>query len=109
MKFLLRLVLVLLATAAAAALGIICSFVLLLHFLPGGNSPSILAIAKDGLRTWIPLVAALLALWLLGTCARVVLLARRRASAAGITLLQYFALTPEQRSQLSGSHTVGIW
>lgn len=37
-------------------------------------------------------------------CARVILLARRRASASGLSLLQYFDLTPEQKLQLPESH-----
>ena len=104
MKSLLRIVLMLLAGAVAIALGVICTFVLTIHFIIGGNSPGILVIAKDALRTWIPLVVALLALWFVGTLAWLLLRVRRRASAAGITILQYFDLTLEQKSQLPGSH-----
>jgi hypothetical protein len=103
MRSLLRIVLVLLAGAVAIAFGVVCIFVLATHFIVGSDSPGILVIAKDGLRTWIPLVVALLALWFVGTLAWLLFLARRRASAARISLLQYFDLTPEQKSKLAGS------
>jgi hypothetical protein len=97
-------VLTLLGGAATVAVGASCALVLVIHFSLGGASPGILAVAKDGLRFWIPLVFTLIALWLVGTCARVILLARRRASASGLSLLKYFDLTPEQKLQLPESH-----
>ena len=100
MQSLLRMLLVLLATAVAVAVGVSCTLVLLIHFMSGSSSFGILAVAKSGLRYWVPLVFALTALWFFGTCARIVLLARRRASSAGIPLLQYFDLGPVQKAQL---------
>ena len=93
-------ILALLVKAVAVAVGVSCAVVLLIYFKQGSNSPGILAVSKDGLRYGIPLVFTLIALWFVGTCARVVLLARRRASAAGLSLLQYFDLTPEQKLKL---------
>ena len=103
MKALLRMVSTLLATALAVAAGACCALVFVIDFKQGIDSPGILAIFRSGLRFWIPLVFALIALWAVGTCTRTILLARRRASAAGISTLQYFDLTPEQKSQLSQS------
>lgn len=103
MKNLARMVFTLLGAAATVAASTSCALVLVIHFTLGGASPGILAVAKDGLRFWIPLVFSLVALWSIGTCARVILLARRRASASGLSLLQYFDLTPEQKLKLPES------
>ena len=103
MKTLLRMVLALLGTAVAVAAGVCCALIFVIDFKQGGNSPGILAIFRSGLRYWIPLVFTLIALWAVGTCTRTILLAQRRASAAGISTLQYFDLTHEQKSQLSQS------
>lgn len=103
MKALLRMILALVATALAVAAGVCCALIFVIDFKQGGNSPGILAISRSGLRYWIPLVFTLIALWAIGTCTRTISLARRRASAAGISLLQYFDLTPEQKSLLSKS------
>ena len=104
MKALSQIVFTLLVKAMAVAVGVSCALILLIYFKQGDSSPGILVVAKSALGYWISLVFTLIALWFVVTCARVLLLARRRASAAGLSLTQYFDLTPEKRLKLQENH-----
>jgi len=100
MKTLLQVFLSLLAGGVAAAVVVSCCLTLLFHFEQGSKSPGILAIAEDGLQSWIPIVFFLVAVWFVITCARVLLVARRRSSSAEMSMLKYLDLTLEQKRVL---------
>lgn len=100
MKLLVRLVAMFISRAMVAIGGAACALILLVHLQLGERSPGIVTVARDWLLFWGPLIGTLTALWLVGTCARVILQARTRALGAGITLVQYFDLAPEQKSKL---------
>lgn len=100
MRFLVRMVGLLAARGALVGASLSGVLVLLTHLRLGDQSPGISAIAAIALRTWIPLVFVVIAFWFLWTCTRIVLSARRQASAAGISLLGYLDLPDEQKSQV---------
>jgi hypothetical protein len=100
MKSMVRMALRLLAAAIGVGIVFNLLFVVLVHVLSGDSSPGILVVAKRLSAYWIPLFASLCLLWFIVTFGRIFWQARKRASAAGLSVGQYFDLTPTQKSQL---------
>lgn len=100
MKTFIRLVLRLLVTAIACAVGLTVFLILLVHVLSGESSPGLIAVAKNVSRDWVPLISLLLLLWFLGTVVNIWWQVTRQAKAANLSFSRYLDLSPTQKKQL---------
>jgi len=100
MQTLLRIVFRFLAKITGIAIGLACALILISRLIQWDASPGIVAIARDHLGFWIGFIVFLVAVLFFITVPYVLLLARRQASGAGLSLLQYLDLPQKQKDQL---------
>ena len=106
MKALSKLVISFYLRTSAIALCVCVFLIVVTHFLAGKQSPGIIAVARIGLRFWIPFLFALCIGWSTWTMVRIMRIARKQANAGGLTLIQYFELTLTEREAFVARHSL---
>jgi hypothetical protein len=100
MKSFIRLMLPLLGTTIACAVGLTVFLVLLVHVLSGEGSPGLIAVARNVSRAWGPLIWLLLLLWFLAAAANILWKVTRQAKAANLSVSRYLDLSAAEKVQL---------